>query len=126
MTSSLLGFVSIVTQMSDLVLLTLRECFPCLGVIWCPAVPPLDLGILQNRIRVSEVVGKRWGSRLLDRHLLNICGGHTLILTCDDMGYSKFVHMEGKTSKGDENQSERCRYKHGSRIVTDIYNEEDA
>lgn len=101
MTSALLGVFSIVTEMADLVTLTLREDAPCLGVIWCLAVPPLDLGVLQNSVGVSEVVGKSWGARLLDRHLLNVCGGHTMISTCDDMENLK-VCTGGRKSRAEK------------------------
>lgn len=67
--------------------LTLVEDLPCLGVIWCLPVSPIDLGVLQDSIRVSKVVGESWRRRVLNGHVLDICGCHSVISICNDLGY---------------------------------------
>lgn len=77
--------VSNVALVAELVLRTLGEDLSCLRVIRCSTVAPIDLGVFQDGIGVSEVVWKSRGRRLLG-HLLNVCGGHNVVLTCDDCG----------------------------------------
>jgi hypothetical protein len=84
-TSALLMVVSNVALVAESVPLTFGEDLSCLRVIRCSAVAPVDLGVLQDSIGVSEVVWKSRRRRLL-RHLLNIRGSHTVISTCDDWG----------------------------------------
>lgn len=59
-----------------LVLLTLEEHLPCLRVIRCPAIPPVDFCIFQNSIRIGEVVWKRRRRRLLRGHPLDVGSSH--------------------------------------------------